>query len=620
MNANDLQGCYNLSNPIAVNRSQPSGGTLSGGPFSFCIGDGEADNINEDQIVLSGNAGTNSQWVVTDDSGNILGLPPTFSAVDFDGAGVGTCLVWHLSFEDGLTGAAVGMNANALQGCYSLSNPISVSRNDSGGACGAATCDAAGGTLTGGPFTFDSVSDGTPDTIAAGSITLAGNTGENSQWVITDADGIILGLPPMPSAVDFDGAGVGTCLVWHLSFTGDITGADAGLNANDITGCWSLSNPIEVVRSEAPVCDAAGGTLTGGPFAYCVGDGVADNIPTDGITLEGNAGANSQWVVTDADGNILGLPPTFSVVDFDDAGAGTCLVWHLSFEDGLTGAEVGMNTSDLQGCFNLSNSITVTRDTEGDACSSGAVDGPAVVIINEVIGDDKVELKNIGGETIDISTYWLCDFPSYDQLSNLTVDCGSLMLAAGETVTVETVRIDIDGADGEMGLYTTNNFGSSTAMVDYVEWGSTNHGRSQVAVNANIWTSGDFVASFASDKSLSYDGDGNTPSDWSETDVTACAENGLRSPVTYSNQLILLETMQNPVLDNLIMSISTDSDIEKVTVDIRNVFGNIVNTSSFNILNGNNMHQVEISDMSKGIYYISVRENYGIVQSTIVKQ
>ena len=58
---------------------------------------------------------------------------------------------------------------------------------------------------------------------------------------------------------------------------------------------------------------------------------------------------------------ILALPaaPPF---DLEGAGDGTCLVWHLSFEDGLTGAMVGNNAADLQGCFDLSNPITVTRN------------------------------------------------------------------------------------------------------------------------------------------------------------------------------------------------------------------------------------------------------------------
>jgi len=200
-NAASLNGCFSLSNSIAVVRNQPEGGTLTGGPFSFTVGDGMPDNIAANEITLSGNSGTNSQWVVTDDQGNILGLPPSFTDVDFDGAGPGTCLVWHLSFEDGLTGAAVGNNAADLGGCFNLSNSIAVTRIESGG------CNANGGSITGGPFTFTEIGDGTPDMIAPGSITLDGNSGMNSQWVITDSNGVILGLPPMPGAVDFDGAG-----------------------------------------------------------------------------------------------------------------------------------------------------------------------------------------------------------------------------------------------------------------------------------------------------------------------------------------------------------------------------------------------------------------------------
>ena len=133
-NASELMGCYALSNPISVYRfTQPTAGVLEGGPFEFCVGDGEADNIPDGAITLSGNMGTNSAWVVTDDAGNILGLPPTPYDVNFDEAPAGTCLVWHLSFEDGLQGAEVGNNAADLTGCYSLSNPISVVRTASSG-------------------------------------------------------------------------------------------------------------------------------------------------------------------------------------------------------------------------------------------------------------------------------------------------------------------------------------------------------------------------------------------------------------------------------------------------------------------------------------------------------
>ena len=63
--------------------------------------------------------------------------------VNFDGAGAGTCLIWNISYEDGLEGLAMDLNTADLVGCYSLSNSIAVVRNQ-----------PEGGTLEGGPFEF----------------------------------------------------------------------------------------------------------------------------------------------------------------------------------------------------------------------------------------------------------------------------------------------------------------------------------------------------------------------------------------------------------------------------------------------------------------------------------
>lgn len=104
-----------------------------------------------------------------------------------------------------------------------------------------------------------------------------------------------------------------------------------------------------------------GGTITGGPFVFTVGDGIEDNV--SGITLTGNSGTNSQWVVTDDQQNILGLPPTPEAVNFDEAGDGSCFIYHLSYENGINGLSAGANLSGLSGNFDLSNSIEVIRNS-----------------------------------------------------------------------------------------------------------------------------------------------------------------------------------------------------------------------------------------------------------------
>ncbi len=166
--------------------------------------------------------------------------------------------------------------------------------------------------------------DNMPDLI---DVSLSNNTGANSAWIITDDQGAILALPVGPP-FDFEGAGAGVCLIWHISYISPLQGISLGNSVFHLAGCYDLSNSIVVVRSTGEDCDseclAEGGALESGPFEFCVGDGVVDNIGSDQIVLSGNSGTNSQWVVTDDQGNILGLPPSFGVVDFDGAGAGTC--------------------------------------------------------------------------------------------------------------------------------------------------------------------------------------------------------------------------------------------------------------------------------------------------------
>jgi len=48
--------------------------------------------------------------------------------------------------------------------------------------------------------------------------------------------------------------------------------------------------------------------VVGDAIVFEVGDNAADNLKSDQITLSGNEGRTSEWVITDPDGLILGLP------------------------------------------------------------------------------------------------------------------------------------------------------------------------------------------------------------------------------------------------------------------------------------------------------------------------
>jgi hypothetical protein len=358
----DLMGCFDFSNSITVDRIEcdpclVQGGVIGAQDFEFCI-----DSIPDfvDGLTAQDFQGDLTQWVVTDQSGSILGLPTIPDEVDFNAAGAGVCLIWHLAYEEGLTGLETGMNVSGLAGCFDFSDDfVTVTRQfcDScvvdGGSVGSAMYE----------FCLDSVPDFVSNEI------VSGNSGPLNQWLLTDDAGMILELPLSPDEVDFNAAAPGTCLIWHLSYQDGLVGLEPGMNAlQDLEGCYDLSDDfITVVRQNCDSCTVFGGQLSGGPFSFCVGDSIADFIDAGAITLAGNTGS-SQWIVTDDSGVILGLPASYTDVDFDNAPAGTCLVHHMSFDGTVGGLELGANVSGFTGCFDISNSIEVVRVTEGPPC------------------------------------------------------------------------------------------------------------------------------------------------------------------------------------------------------------------------------------------------------------
>ena len=357
---------------LSINYSHPDSCNTLGGVLttdgvsevSFCLNDDQSHEISVD---LVGNSGSMSTWLITDQAGMILDLPssPPFS---FEDAGDGICVIYHLSFEAGVTGISVGGNISDIQGCFALSTGITVDRSQ-----------PEGGNIE--------LSDGSTElTICAGDgesdafdVVLTGsNGGDMTGWVITDTLGTILGLPAAPP-FDLEGAGGGVCLVWHIAYDDGLTGLSVDSNASNLMGCFDLSNPITLIRETegefcVVPCDAEGGSieLSDGSteLTICAGDGESDAFE---VVLTGSSGSDTTgWIITDTLGTILGLPaaPPF---DLEGAGGGVCLVWHIAYDEGLTGLSVDSNASNLMGCFDLSNPIRVDRVTEGGPCQPDCV-------------------------------------------------------------------------------------------------------------------------------------------------------------------------------------------------------------------------------------------------------
>ena len=151
----------------------------------------------------------------------------------------------------------------------------------------------------------------------------------------------------------------------------------------------------------------------------------------------------------------------------------------------------------------------------GDDTVMNTSGGEEGLRINEVLfstSNDQIELKNFGPESVDVSTWWFCSLFAYAPISNLNIISGSLNIPPGGILAISGFNLNNTAAD--LGLYETNNFTSSGAMHDFVQWGSAANGRESVAVGKGIWTAGDFISSALADHSIEFDGEGRSSSDW----------------------------------------------------------------------------------------------------------
>jgi hypothetical protein len=84
----------------------------------------------------------------------------------------------------------------------------------------------------------------------------------------------------------------------------------------------------------------------------------------------------------------------------------------------------------------------------------------AQVIINEVdYHNGFIEIKNVGGDTVDISGWWLCARFVYPKIFDLQVESGNTNLAPGGILAVS--GFDMNAASSDLGLYSGNDFGNS---------------------------------------------------------------------------------------------------------------------------------------------------------------
>ncbi|WP_435578102.1 T9SS type A sorting domain-containing protein [Gilvibacter sp.] len=408
-NLSDLEGCFDLSNPLTVVRQEADGGTIAidvaatGNPNNtttisddglsavICV-DGRPDPL----VVVHENPGAESlsyRYVITanDPERTILAISGS-SEISLDGAGPGTCLIWGWSYrgvpENGAAFIGGPLADLDAESCSDISdNAIEVIREEADGGTVAIDIAATGNPNNTTTISDDGLSavicvDGRPDPL----VVVHENPGAENlsyRYVITanDADQTILAISGS-SEISLDGAGPGTCLIWGWSYRGvpDNGAAFIGgpLADLDAESCSDISdNAIEVIREEA---DGGTVSLENGDteVSICAGDDIPDPL----VVIHENPGAENlsyRYVITDsdADNTILGISGS-STIDLEGAGEGVCRIWGWSYrgvpDNGA--AFIGGPLADLnaESCSDISdNFVTVNRLT-GDDCEVLSVD------------------------------------------------------------------------------------------------------------------------------------------------------------------------------------------------------------------------------------------------------
>jgi hypothetical protein len=433
--------CFGLTtNFVSVNNGRTGESTISTDTgeeaVTVCTGDGEPDVINFSSTTTS----TNTAFIVTDEEGLIVNIDET-GAIDFDGAGAGTSLIYAFGYEGELP-VTVGDKVADLVGLGTCGGGLSPN------FITVVALEINGGTVA--TTEGDSVvricpEDDIPDVI---SFTTTGNTGSNTGYIITDEANVIIGLPSGNSE-DFNGAPVGICRVWSISYEGELT-ATVGeplSGAALATSCFALSSNFVQINREIP----EGGTIATvdgeTEILTCPGDGNADIVD---VVSTGASGGDLVYLLTDDENNILGFSeePSF---DLDGAPEGTCRIWTLAYQGNLT-FEVGENAAmtDLSdNCFDLSdNFVTVVRivpvggtvatpegetavrvcpgDNNADiveAVLTGSVGGEVIYLLTD---EDNMVLKISEESTFDLddSPVGNCRIWALTYQGNLTVAVG----------------------------------------------------------------------------------------------------------------------------------------------------------------------------------------------------
>jgi len=166
----------------------------------------------------------------------------------------------------------------------------------------------------------------------------------------------------------------------------------------------------------------------------------------------------------------------------------------------------GSSTSTLEPAPPVSTTSSPTAEgatTVAESTSTTVVIGNARFIIGSIVFGDQgtIEVGNLGPDAGDLTGLWLAIDPYYLELPSTVLAPGTALIVsvaddADQTLVLPAAGLlpPLTSASGEIGLYRSGDFGNPGSIIDYVEWGSTGHVRSAVAIAAGLWPEEETIA------------------------------------------------------------------------------------------------------------------------------
>jgi hypothetical protein len=156
----------------------------------------------------------------------------------------------------------------------------------------------------------------------------------------------------------------------------------------------------------------------------------------------------------------------------------------------------------LAGCSSANS--TKTESVTPDQVVSARSSTGGLLAINEVgLGaNGYVALTNFTDQPVGMGGLFLCQGTKCFELPNTDVSPGvTIRVAVGDgaglsgVVATQATIGELRSSDGEVALYSSRNVNDPKAMLVYLEWGSTPHADTRVAIDAGLWIKGSFAPS-----------------------------------------------------------------------------------------------------------------------------